>query len=67
MLKKLKNDFISVRWSLGYVVGREIPLWIAILYYATLAPICLLLWPLGKFYMWCMMRRFIKIQKEWEA
>jgi len=41
MMNKIINDFKSVREQLGYYFGREIPLWIAILYYVIVGALVL--------------------------
>lgn len=41
MINYIKNDFRSVRDSLGYFLGKVIPLWIAIPYYVIVGIIAL--------------------------
>lgn len=41
MIQWIINDFKNVRGSLSYLIGKDIPLWISILYYITVGIIVL--------------------------
>jgi hypothetical protein len=54
MINWIKRDFITVREALGYLVKKEVPMGIAVLYYVILGiitlPLALILWPIYKIY-----------------
>ena len=45
MINFIKNDFRSVREALGYLVRREVPVGIAILYYVIVVAFTMILAP----------------------
>jgi hypothetical protein len=55
MINWIKRDFSSVREAWGYLLHREIPIGIAILYYVIIGcitiPLTPLIWVINKIYM----------------
>lgn len=50
MMNFFRTDFVNVRYALGELVGREVPLWIFIPYYVILGNIGFLMVPFIKLY-----------------
>ena len=67
MIKFIKRDFRSVKEALGFMIGKDVPVGIAILYYIIVGLIALPLMPFIWIYYLIEMRKIRKIMKEYEA
>jgi len=60
MLQKLKNDYISVREALNYLLNRKLPVVVSIIFYTVMLPFGLLMYPFAKIWAMIIMRRIKK-------
>lgn len=59
-----KNDFRNVSEAMYYMTNGKAPKWLIVIYYIVMAPIGLLLTPIGKVYMLFWQYKLNKIIRE---
>jgi uncharacterized integral membrane protein len=68
MINKIKWDFMGVKWQLEYLVKRDIPMGIAILYYVVVGVIMLpfypIMWVSTKIYLRRLEKQCEKLERE---